>query len=230
MAVDALNVDHDMAREAFVEELDRLLEVASALDDRQLLGASRCRGWSVGDVLVHVHLGLQEMLLGIVDPTDEPADRDAATYWQADVPTNDADADDLDQMRFVRLVNAAYRRPRGMVRHLEPTARGVARAVGAMPRANLRFQGHVLTSGDFLTTWAVELAIHHLDLGLELDLAPPAPAAVRLARATVEALAGGPLPVTWPDDVAVLAAADRVRLDEQQLAQAGPIAARLPVL
>jgi len=54
--------------------------------------------------------------------------------------------------------------------------------------ARLRFQGHVLTAGDFLATWVVELAVHQLDLGRDLDVPAPPAAALRLARLTVEAL------------------------------------------
>jgi hypothetical protein len=85
-----------------------------------------------------------------------------------------------------------------------------------------------MRTGDFLATWALELAVHHLDLGAELTLAAPAPAALTLARASVEELAGGPLP--WDDETAVLIGTGRVVPDEEQAAQAGPLAARLPVL
>ena len=66
-----------------------------------------------------------------------------------------------------------------------------------------------MSTGDFLATWAVELAVHHLDLGRELDLAPPPGTALRLARATVEALAGQPLREAWSDTDAVLVGTGR---------------------
>ena len=62
----------------------------------------------------------------------------------------------------------------------------------------------------------MELAVHHLDLGRELDLEPPAYAALHLARATVEALAGGALPASWTDETAALVGTGRVQLDPQQ--------------
>lgn len=225
-----MHVEHHEARAAFLDALGALLDVAGGLDDKQLLAASRCCGWTVGDVLVHVHLGLQEMLLGVVQPTGDTPDVDAAGYWRTDVPSTDPDADQVAQVRFVRLLGAAYRRPVGLVAHLRPTAGGLAVAVAAMPAGAVRFQGHVLTTGDFLATWAVELAVHQLDLGRELEVAPPAAAALRLARATVEALAGGPLPARWSDAATVLAGTGRVRLDEEQVRAAGPVARRLPVL
>ena len=62
-----------------------------------------------------------------------------------------------------------------------------------MAPGRVRFQGHVLDTGDFLATWATELAVHHLDLDLEAALPGPDPDALQLARKTAEALAGGPI-------------------------------------
>jgi hypothetical protein len=61
-----MRVEHQEAQTAFLEQLETLLTVCANFDDDQLLAASRCRGWSVEDVLVHVHLGLQDLLLGVV--------------------------------------------------------------------------------------------------------------------------------------------------------------------
>jgi len=69
--------------------------------------------------------------------------------------------------RFVQVVGSAS----GPDAPRPPTAGPVA------------FQGHVLTSGDFLTTWAVELAVHHLDLGRDLDITPPTPESLAVAHA-----------------------------------------------
>lgn len=221
-------VEHGAGQSGFLEGLRALRAVADGLDDDQLLAASRCRGWTVGDVLVHVHLGLQEMLLGVVSPTDRPPDTDAASYWGTLPPATDSTAGPAGHVRFVRLMGAAYRRPTGIVAHLRPTADALAAAVGALPDEVVATQGHAMRTGDFLATWALELAVHHLDLGAELALPPPAPAALALARRTVEALAGGPLP--WDDETAVLIGTGRRRPDAEQAAQAGPAAERLPVL
>lgn len=71
-------------------------------------------------------------------------------------------------------------------------------AAGAEPLRRLkpgrvRFQGHVLATGDFLATWATELAVHHLDLDLPPEMPAPDDDALRLARQTAEVLAGGPI-------------------------------------
>ena len=225
-----MHVGHDEARTALLAQLDALVSAVRGLSDLELMAASHCTGWTVGDVVVHVHLGLQEMLLGLVTRTDEDADTDAAEYWRSAPPTNDEDGDQVAGMRFVRLLGAAYRRPAGLVRHLLPTVEGVRAAVTALQPGAVRFQGHVLTTGDFLATWAVELAVHHLDLTRELTVAPPAAPALGLARTTIEALVGAELPGTWADDTVVLLGAGRVRPDSGQQAQAGGMTATFPVL
>ena len=225
-----MNVDLDDARAAFVAELDAFTAGAESLTERALLAASRCTGWTVGDVIVHVHLGLQEMLLGLVAPTSAAADTDAGTYWRTTPPTNDDDADQVAGIRFIRLLGASYRRPTGAVRHLLPTVAGVRAAALKLEPGAVRFQGRVLSSGDFLATGAVELAVHHLDLGRELEVAAPATAALHLARLTIEALAGAPAPAAWTDETTVLLGAGRVRPDAGQRAQAPALTSRLPLL
>ncbi|MHA6618103.1 maleylpyruvate isomerase family mycothiol-dependent enzyme [Pseudonocardia sp. DLS-67] len=222
-----MQVDHDAGRTAFLDGLHALRVVADGLDDDQLLATSRCRGWTVGDVLVHVHLGLHEMLLGVVSPTDRCPDTDAASYWSAPAGPQPA-AGPVGHVRFVRTMGGAYRCPTGIVAHLRPTADALVAAVDALPDGAVAIQGRTMRTGDFLATWALELAVHHLDLGVELTLEPPAPAALTAARAVVEELAGGRLP--WDDETTVLIGTGRVRPDEEQSAGAGLLAARLPVL
>jgi hypothetical protein len=81
--------------------------------------------------------------------------------------------------------------------------------VERMAPGRVGFQGHVLTTGNFLATWATELAVHHLDLDLGEDAPAPDPEALRLARRTAEALAGGPIDAA-SDAEAVLRGWDRV--------------------
>jgi hypothetical protein len=205
-----VHIDHLTGRDAFVGELGLLLEIADGLSDQDLLATSRCRGWAVADVLTHVHLGLQEMLLGIVSPTDAAATVDAASYWSQAPPNNDHQTSDTDHVRYVRLLSSAYQRPSGGIHHLAVTGRTLVRAATSLPESALDFQEHVITTGDFYATWAVELAVHHLDLGPELIMAPPAPAALDLARQTVEQLAGGSFPPGTPATEVILVGTGRV--------------------
>lgn len=227
-----MHVDHDIARSAFLESLAVLMRVADQLSDDDLQAASYCRGWTVGDVLTHLHLGLQEMLLGIVAATDSDPDTDAVAYWRVDPPSNDDQPvhDDIAQIRFTRLLASAYRRPTGLVGHMRPTAEGVMTSVGRMYDGAVAFQQRVLTTGDFLATWVVEVTVHHLDLIRELDLDLPPAQGLRISRDTVEALAGGLLPVQWADATAVLIGAGRVPPSAEQRVEAGEVVQRFPVL
>ena len=96
----------------------------------------------------------------------------------------------------------------------------VLRAVSAGRHA---FQGHVLTSGDLLASWAVENAVHHLDLLVE---APPPPTALGVVRRTAEALLDERLPAAWDDTTAALVATGRVAPPDG----ASHLSDRLPVL
>jgi hypothetical protein len=213
-----VHIDHVTGRDAFVDQLTLLLEIAGGLGDEDLLAASRCRGWTVADTLTHVHLGLQEMLLGVVSPTDATPTVDAASYW-SQAPTSNDEASGTDHVRHVRLLTSAYQRPAGSIRHLTVTGRTLVRAVTSLPPTSLEFQGHVIDTGDFFATWAVELAVHHLDLGLELSLEPPTPAASALARRTVETLAGGSFPASLSEqDVIVIGTGRKPAPDADALA------------
>ncbi|GAA0569080.1 maleylpyruvate isomerase N-terminal domain-containing protein [Paractinoplanes ferrugineus] len=214
-----MHVDHARARDAFLGQLDAFVAAVEPLSDRQLLESSRCLGWTLGNVVVHVHLGLQEMLLGLVGSTDAEPDSDAAAYWRAPAP---GEGDWLDGTRFVQLLGASYRRPSGAIRHLAPTVDGVRAATAALAPGAVRFQGQVLPTGDFLATWAVELAVHHLDLRRP----GAAPDALRLTRQTVEALTGSAFPVSWTDETVALLGTGRVRPTEDQ----ARFARELPVL
>ncbi len=225
-----LRVRHGEGRSAFVDQLDRFVGACGALTDHDLLAPSRCRGWAVLDVVVHVRAGLQEMLGGVVSPSAEAPDTDAASYWAAAVPSADAETDDLDALLWTRRTASAYRRPTSAVRQLGDVADGVRSGVQGMPEGAVRFQGHVLSSGDFLATWAVELAVHHLDVAVALELPPPTAPSLELSRRTAEALLAAPLPVEIPDADAVLLATGRRPPTAPEAQLLGPLAARLPVL
>ena len=204
------------------------MAVVESMDDVGLIAPSRCRGWSRADLLVHVHLGLQELLVGIHAPSDDAADTDAATYWKGEVPTNDAAADELDAVRFVQRVALAYRRPTGIVGHMKATAAAVGQAAQTLAPGSLRFQGHVMTTGNFMAIWAVELCVHHLDLACTGDR--PTPEVLALTRTTTESLAGAPFPQRWDDVHVALLGAGRVQATPDELAELREVALSLPVM
>jgi hypothetical protein len=104
----------------------------------------------------------------------------------------------------------------------------LARAADADRR--LKFQGHVVTMEVFLALWAVEAAVHHLDVTVELpDAPPPAPASLRVTRETLDALLGEPVPVGWDDQTYALKGTGRLALTGEERSALGPLAERFPL-
>ena len=88
------------------------------------------------------------------------------------------------------------------------------------------FQGHVMTSGDFLATWAVKLTVHLTDLELEHA---PALTGCSLTRATIEASAGRRLPISWSDADVIAVGTGRRAPNDTESGELGDVARRLPV-
>jgi hypothetical protein len=228
---DALRVAHAEGRDAFLVALDDVLGAVDPLDDRALLAASHCWGWAVVDVVTHVRSGLDEVaaaLLG-VGAAPGPPDRDAASYWSEPPPGAPGEADDpVPGIVATRRLGSASRRPSAAVAQLRAVAAALTTGVGRLEEGTLGFQGHVLTTGDFLATWAVELAVHQLDLGRDLDVPLPDARSLTLTRRTVEALLGARLPVE--DDLdAVLVGTGRRTPTAAEQDRLGLLAQRLPV-
>jgi hypothetical protein len=227
VAAPVLRVPHGEGQATFLAALDGFAAATRALDDHALLAASRCWGWSVVDVVTHVRLGLEEVaccLLTVGTCHEEP-DTDAATYWQTPAPGSG----ELDGLLALRRISSATRAPTSALAPLRLVMGSLRPAVERLEDGVLAFQDRVLTTGDFLATWAVELAVHQLDLGRDLEVPAPGAPASRLARRTVEALLGTVLPVD--DDVdAVLLATGRRSLGDDEGRLLGAYASRLPVL
>jgi Mycothiol maleylpyruvate isomerase N-terminal domain/Domain of unknown function (DUF4111) len=218
------------ARDAFVEAYTLLDRLVASLTDQQLLSPTRCRGWAVCDLLCHLKFDMEEILVGLASPTDRPADTDFATYWEKCCTGGDPD-DDLATARFVRLVASAYARPTNLVGHLRKLTGAVLRqAEAADPDRRLEFQGHVVAPGDFLATWVVEAAVHHLDLVVDLpDAPPPTPPSLAVTRETLDAMLGRPTPVPWDDATYALKGTGRLPLSDGDRAALGPLAERFPL-
>ena len=222
-------VPHAEDYAAFRAALDGFLSAVNPLDDHALLAASRCWGWTVVDVVTHVRSGLDEVaaaLLGVGAAPGEP-DRDAASYWAE--PSPGADGDPVPGIVATRRLGSAAHRPSSAVGSLRVVSAALRTGVARLGDGTLEFQGHVLTTGDFLATWAVELVVHQLDLGRDLDVAPPDALPLALARRTLEALLGAPLAVA--DDVdAVLLGTGRRSPTAAERERLGAAVERLPLL
>jgi hypothetical protein len=191
-----LSFGHEEARARLLEQVDAFVSAVGALSDLELLGGSRVHGWSRLEVVTHVRMGLEEVVVGAA-PTDAEPDRDAGSYWVSH--PDDRDDDPVPHILWLRRVAGAHARPSSAVRMLEAAATGGRTSVGAMAEGAVAFQGTRMTTGDFLATWVVELAIHQLDLDLPGDVR-----GLDWSRATLEAIAGAALPESLDDHDAVL--------------------------
>lgn len=210
------------ARAAFDESVAAFTGVLASLSEWDLLASSRCHGWSRLEVAAHVVAGWQEMLGGFVSAVDGEPTVDAATYWTAFEELTSG-SDPVAVLMGQRRRAVAYGRPSSLLEQLRDVADAVLSGSANMDGRCRRWQGQVFLPGDFLTIWAVENAIHHLDLLVE---SRPPTSALTLARGTVEALAGGPLPAEWADEEAVLIGTGRLAVPEG----VGERGAKLPVL
>jgi hypothetical protein len=215
-----LSYDHATAVELLRGQLDAFVAAAESFSEYDLLGASRVHGWTRLEAVVHSRAGLEEMVGVCAAQVDDPPDHDAASYWATFAA---ADDDPVPGILWMRRTATAYNRPEGALRHLRDVASTARIALEGMPDHPVLFQGKTMTSGDFLVTWVVELAVHQLDLGD--DAGHPTPGSLRAVRRTVEALADVDLPDEWDDETAALLALGRVPLPDT----AGAFADQLPV-
>ena len=200
----------DEGRVACSESIDGFLQAVDSFSELELLDASRCHGWTRLDAVVHVMSGWQEMLGGLVSPVDGEPTVDSSTYWTAFAEAYGGE-DPVEVLMAQRRRTAAYARPTLACDQLQDVAAAVVRGVDAFGDRRCLWQGQVFAPGDFLTIWAVENVVHHLDLRSTV----PAPvAALSLARSTVEAIAGSPLPGTYSDEDATLIGTGRLAVPE----------------
>ncbi len=217
-----LTVALEAGRAACADSIDAFLRAVDDLSEYQLLAGSRCHGWARLDVVDHMVTGWQEMLGGLVSPVDSEPSVDAATYWSAFASENATD-DPVPALMSQRRRTAAHARPASATAQLREVAAAVLRGLDSFDDRPCLWQGHVFAPGDFLAVWAVEGVVHHLDL--ISDQAAPA-SALTLARGTIEAIVGEPLPPSWTDVEATLIGTGRMPVPDGLHA----LSAKLPAL
>jgi uncharacterized protein (TIGR03083 family) len=219
----ALSIELAEGQDAFEKSVLAFLGAVDRLTDHQLFAHSRCHGWLRLDVLAHVLGGWQEMLIGFVRQVDATPTVDAASYWTA-FAQEMAEENPIAVLMTQRRRSDAHPSPAGLRAQLRDVSEAVLHGARTMTDYPRMWQGHVFTAGDYLAIWAVEDAVHHLDLDVPDDT-PPA-TALSLCRRTIEALVGEPLPGTWTDLDAVLAGTGRIAVP----AGGDRVADRLPAL
>ncbi len=198
------------------------------LADEDFGRPSGCTGWLVRDLVCHLVIDAQDVLITLATPSDREPTRDAVTYWEvADTaPTGD---DPLDALT-VRLA-AAYGEPHLLKFHLDDVGSAAGRAARlADPARGVSTRDEVLTVGDYLSVYVLEWTLHHLDLIAYLPDAeqPPAEGLAR-SREMLEQIAGSAFPASFHDLDALLVGTGRRTPTEAEQAELGELASKLPL-
>lgn len=220
--------------ELFTQAWSALREAVAALPDRAFAAPSGCAGWTVRDLVGHLVIDAQDVLITLATPAEDAPTADALSYWTP-TPTPPGGTSPHDRLT-VRLA-AAYEDP-GLLRdHLEDLGAAAGRAALLAPAdLPVATQGMSLTVRDYLHAYVLEWTLHHLDLIAHLDPAdaPTGPPAEGLAEARdmVERRLRLRLPEGWADaDALRLATGRRIPTDDEraELEELGPRAAMLPL-
>lgn len=199
------------------------------LPDEDFARPSGCAGWLVRDLVCHLVIDAQDVLITLVTPADAEPTRDAVSYWEvADTPpTGD---DPLDALT-VRLA-AAYEDPWLLKFHLDDVGSAAGRAAGlADPALRVGTRDVVLTAGDYLSAYVMEWTLHHLDLIAHLPGAADPPAeSLAGAREMLERIAGAAFPASWSDKDTLLVGTGRRAPTAGEQADLGELAAKLPLV
>ncbi|MGG7574895.1 maleylpyruvate isomerase N-terminal domain-containing protein [Streptomyces sirii] len=205
-----------------------LRTAVAELPDEDFERPSGCTGWLVRDLVCHLVIDAQDVLITLVTPAEAEPTVNAVTYWKvADEPPTGRDP--LDAL-IVRLA-AAYEEPHLLKFHLDDVGSAAGRAAElADPGARVSTQDEVLTAGDYLGAYVLEWTLHHLDLIVHLPDAPRPPVeALARTRAMLEEIAGATFPASFGDQDALLVGTGRRAPTDDERAALGELAARLPL-
>ncbi|MGW2815793.1 maleylpyruvate isomerase N-terminal domain-containing protein [Streptomyces sp. NPDC001415] len=206
-----------------------LRTAVAGLRDQDFAQPSGCGGWLVRDLVCHLVIDAQDVLITLVTPAEGEPTVDAVTYWSVgdQPPTGD---DPLDAL-IVRLA-AAYEEPGLLKFHLDDVGSAAGRAAElADPGARVSTQDQVLTVGDYLSAYVLEWTLHHLDLIARLpDVAGPPAEGLARSRTMLEAIADAPFPASFTDTDALLIGTGRRAPIDTEKAELGPLVAKLPLV
>ena len=212
----------------FSRSWNALRAAVAELSDEDFARPSGCTGWLVRDLLCHLIIDAQDVLITLVTPAETEPTRDAVTYWDiVEAPTGDHPLDAL----IVRLA-AAYEEPRLLKFHFDDVGSAAGRAaILADPTLRVGTKGEVLTAGDYLCAYVLEWTLHHLDLIAHLPdaAAPPAEGLAR-SRELLEEIAGAAFPSSFSDtDALLIGTGRRTPADAENIAL-GELASKLPLV
>jgi hypothetical protein len=216
------------AVDLFSRSWTALRTAVAEIPDEDFERPSGCTGWLVRDLVCHLVIDAQDVLITLVTPAEAEPTVDAVTYWNlVEPPTGE---DPLDAL--IPRLAAAYGEPRWLRFHLDDVGSAAGRAATlADPSVRVSTRDEVLTVGDYLSAYVLEWTLHHLDLIAHLPSAPAPPAeSLAAARASLEKIAGTAFPASFSDEDALLAGTGRRTPTDAQKAALGDLAARLPLV
>ncbi|CAM5244723.1 hypothetical protein SALBM135S_05914 [Streptomyces alboniger] len=203
-----------------------LRAAVASLSEEDFARPSGCAGWLVRDLVCHLVIDAQDVLITLVTPAGTEPTADAATYWEVVGPPTGEDPLDALTPRLA----AAYGEPRLLTFHLDDVGSAAGRAAGlADPAARVSTKEQVLTVGDYLSAYVVEWVLHHLDLIAHLPGADgPSAESLAAARELFERIVGAPFPGAFSDADALLVGTGRRPPTGAERAALGGLAERLP--
>ena len=204
-----------------------LLDTAQRIPEQDFTAPSGCAGWLVRDLLCHLVIDAQDVLITLATPSSEKPTRDAATYWEVShsPPTGH---DPLDAL-VVRLA-AAYEQPRLLKHHLDDVGSAAGRAARhATPQLRVSTRGEVLTATDYLDAYVLEATLHHLDLTAHVPAVSGPPAQTLAAsRQLLERITGAAFPTSMPDGAVLTVGTGRRAATASERDALGSLSERLP--
>ncbi|MDN0194234.1 maleylpyruvate isomerase N-terminal domain-containing protein [Streptomyces sp. S.PNR 29] len=213
----------------FLRSWTALRTAVAELPDEDFEQPSGCTGWLVRDLVCHLIIDAQDVLITLVTPAEAEPTVDAVTYWNVEnqPPTGE---DPLDALT-VRLA-AAYEDPYLLRFHLDDVGSAAGRAAElADPRARVSTRDEILTVADYLSAYVLEWTLHHLDLTAHLPDAPEPPAeGLARSRAMLEEIADAAFPASFTDKDALLIGTGRRAPTDAERAALGELAPKLPLV
>ncbi|OKI62262.1 maleylpyruvate isomerase N-terminal domain-containing protein [Micromonospora sp. CB01531] len=206
-----------------------LRTAVAELPDEDFAQPSGCTGWLVRDLVSHLIIDAQDVLITLVTPAETEPSRNAVSYW--DVAETPPTGDDPLDALIVRLA-AAYEDPRLLKFHLDDVGSAAGRAAElADPAVRVGTRGEVLTVADYLSAYVLEWTLHHLDLTAHLPGAADPPAeGLAWSRELLEEIAGASFPASYSDRDALLVGTGRRAPTDAEKVELGELAVRLPFI
>jgi hypothetical protein len=220
----------DEAAAGLADAYGGVTEMLAGLDGPDFLRPTRCLGWTIADCLYHLLGDARRALTTLATPAATRPDVDYVSYWKSWRPGGDDSVIRANAWRLAAAAVTAVTGPQALVACWRETAPAAVRLAGLAPYPVVATQGHALTVADFLATLAVEAAIHHLDMIVELPAAPgPSARCLALVRRTLDGLLATPVTTGWDDTAYALKGTGRSPLTDGDRAGLGPLADRFPL-